>query len=87
MSIFKERFGNYEFIYPAFKFQNNNHATSMVNNGTTHISNITTFRDKQKFDKLTLDENEGMVTLRNKISPQGGYNSGRDHTLRFNGTF
>lgn len=69
MSIFEFRHGNSTFIFPAFKFQEQQYADSMLNNGNVHLSNISIFRDTRKFSGKILDIKEGIVTLHNRIKP------------------
>lgn len=48
--------------FPIFKFQKNTHADMMFD-GTVRISRISDFRDKEKHNKLTLDEGEGTALV------------------------
>ncbi|MCF5904251.1 MULTISPECIES: hypothetical protein [Aeromonas] len=68
MSIFELNNGECTYIFPAFKFQEKDHARLMLENGNVHLSNISVFRDSSRFSGQILDEKEGIVTLHNSIA-------------------
>ncbi|MDC5821758.1 hypothetical protein OPW19_18265 [Vibrio europaeus] len=54
-------------MFPAFKFQEEKYAKSMLSDGNVHLSNISIFRDSSRFTGQILDKREGIATLHNGI--------------------
>jgi len=71
-SDFYLRTDNREFLFPVFKFLSSSHADKLLQQGNVHIPQLLDFQNADKYDGKILDQDEGLVTIRNHYTSYKG---------------
>lgn len=77
----RQRIGDLEIIFPAFKFLSSQHARALLDNGNVHLPTIQEFRDPSRYKGKLLDVREGQVKLVSRYTHYEGLAKDANGTL------